>query len=181
MNLTLDTRTRRALGVAAGLAFITCIAWANYLTTTYGLVTILGVTATAGTVLAGATFVFRDSVQDVFGKAVVLCLIVAGIGFSLAISDPRIAWASAAAFGVAELVDMLIYTPLRKRGYVRAALASNVAGSFVDTVVFLAVAGFPIWSAVPGQMLLKFVATAVAVGAVVGFRFIIRPATPATA
>jgi uncharacterized PurR-regulated membrane protein YhhQ (DUF165 family) len=166
--------TRRAFGVAAALGFITCIALSNYLTTQYGLVTILGVTATAGTITAGVTFILRDGVQDVFGKRWVILLIAAGIALSFAISDPFIAAASAAAFGVAELVDLAIYTPLRDKGYIRAATASNVAGSFVDTVVFLAVAGFPIWSAVPGQMVGKLISTAVVILAVALGRIVIR-------
>ena len=71
------------------------------------------------------------------------------------------------------MVDLGIYTPLRK-GYIRAATASNVAGAFVDTVVFLWVAGFPIWSAVPGQMVGKLVWTGVVILGVVVARFVVR-------
>jgi hypothetical protein len=43
-------------------------------------------------------------------------------------------------------------------GWIPAVIASNAIGAPVDTVLFLALAGFPIWTAVPGQLLAKAIA-----------------------
>lgn len=155
----------------AQLAFLLVIAAANYATSTYGLVPVgLGLVATAGTWLAGLTFVLRDLVDDLGGRVAVMVAVAAGCALSLALSNPAIAVASVAAFAVSELVDFGIYRPLRRHGYVRAAVASNVAGSLVDTIVFLAIAGFPILPAIPGQMLAKLTVTALVVLIVLGVR-----------
>ena len=150
-------------------AFLACILAANYATTRWGMVPVgFGLTATAGTYFAGVTFVLRDLIHDLAGRRVVLALIVAGAALSFAVSAPFIALASAVAFGLSELADLAIYQPLRRRGYVRAAVASNIVGSFVDTVAFLAIAGFPVWASLPGQMVGKLTVTlAVVVGVVI--------------
>lgn len=137
-------------------AFLACILAANYVTSRYGFVPVgFGLMATAGTYFAGLSFVLRDSLQDAAGKGWTVATIAAGAVLSFVIADPFIAAASAAAFGISELVDFSIYTPLRRRGYVGAAIASNVAGSLVDSIVFLTVAGFPVWASLPGQMVGK--------------------------
>jgi queuosine precursor transporter len=150
------------------IAFLACILAANYVTSTLGMVPVgFGLVATAGTYLAGATFILRDYLQDRAGKAWTLLVIGAGAILSVAVSVPQIALASAAAFALSELADLLVYTPLRKRGYIRAAIASNVVGAFVDTVVFLSIAGFPVLAALPGQMVGKVLVTALVVAGVV--------------
>lgn len=158
--------------------FLGLILAANYVTTEYGMVPVgFGLMATAGTYLAGLTFVVRDSLQDAGGKRLTVAAIVAGAVLSFAIADPFIALASGVAFLTAELVDLAIYTPLRRRGYIRAAIASNIVGALVDTVLFLWIAGFPIWSALPGQMVGKVTVTAVVVGTVVAVRSSRKAAT----
>jgi uncharacterized PurR-regulated membrane protein YhhQ (DUF165 family) len=159
----------------ASAAFLATILAANYATGHYGLVPVgFGLVATAGTYFAGLTFVLRDLVHDLSGRWFVMLLIVVGAGLSFAISPPFIALASGVAFLLAETADLLVYTPLRRRGYVRAAVASNVAGSLVDTVVFLAIAGVPSWSSLPGQMLAKLTVTLVVVVGVVVARALLR-------
>jgi len=159
-------------GIAAAIGFIAAIVAANYVTTAYGMIPVgpFGLTATAGTFFAGAVFVLRDAVQDAAGKRAVLALIVLGIGLSYIVSDPFIALASAVAFGLGEFVNTAIYTPLRSKGYVRAAIASNVVAAVVDTFLFLWIAGFPIAGAWQGQMFAKLVVTAAAVIAVLSYR-----------
>ncbi len=61
-----------------------------------------------------------------------------------------------------------------RRGWVRAVIASNTVGAPVDTILFLALAGFPIWAAVPGQLLAKATATAIPVAVVLGVRALLR-------
>ena len=60
------------------------------------------------------------------------------------LAGPALAVASAAAFAVSELADLLVYQPLRRRRFLRAVLASDTVGAPLDTVVFLALAGFPV-------------------------------------
>jgi uncharacterized PurR-regulated membrane protein YhhQ (DUF165 family) len=161
----------KTLAALAAATFLACILLANYVTTEYGMVPVgFGLVATAGTYLAGLTFVLRDTVQDGFGKRATLGLVVLGAGLSYFISDPFIALASGVAFLASELADLAIYTPLRKRGYIRAAVASNVVGAFVDTVLFLWIAGFPILAALPGQMVGKTLITALVVAGVAAIR-----------
>jgi len=148
---------------------------ANYVTTEYGMVPVgFGVVATAGTYFAGLCFVLRDAVQDTAGKRSVLALIVVGALASYLVSDPFIALASGVAFLVSEVCDLLVYTPLRRRGYLRAALASNVVGALIDTVLFLWIAGFPIADAIAGQMVGKLLVTLAVVLAVGGVRVVSR-------
>lgn len=168
MNNQKETTMTR---IAITAAFLACILAANYVTTRFGMVPVgFGLVATAGTYFAGLTFVLRDSLQDAAGKRWTLAAIAAGAALSFLVSDPFIAVASAVAFGLAEVADLAVYTPLRKRGYVRAAVASNIVGSLIDTVVFLWIAGFPILAALPGQMVGKLLITAAAVALVVIIR-----------
>jgi uncharacterized PurR-regulated membrane protein YhhQ (DUF165 family) len=165
------TKKKLIVGVASAVGLLACIMAANFVTSRYGFVPVgFGLTATAGTYFAGLTFVLRDSLQDAAGKRWSLGMIVVGAALSFLLADPFIALASAAAFLLSEVADLAVYTPLRKRGYIRAAVASNVVGSCVDTVVFLTIAGFPIQEALPGQMVGKLVVTAVAVALVFAFR-----------
>lgn len=157
--------------ILACAGFLASVIGANYATTHWGMVHVgLGLYATAGTYLAGATFVLRDLIQDQAGKAVIAGLIVAGALVSMVLASPQIAVASGVAFLLSEAADLAVYTPLRRRGYIRAAVASNLVGSLVDTVVFLAIAGFPIWSSLPGQMAGKLAVTAAVVIIVAGVR-----------
>lgn len=158
---------------AASVAFLGCIVMANYVTSRYGLVPVgFGLYATAGTYFAGLSFIARDAVQDTGGKRLALALIVLGAALSYLVSDPFIALASGLAFLLAESADLLVYTPLRRKGYLRAAVASNVVGAFVDTVVFLWVAGFPVLDSLAGQMVGKLLVTGVVVAGVAAYRVI---------
>lgn len=151
------TRTR----TLAFVAFLTVIVAANALTAAFGLVEWLGLTATGGTWVAGLTFVARDTLQDTGGRRWVSFAILAGASIS-AILSPQLALASAAAFLLSELADFAVYTPLLNSGRTRAAIASNLVGSIVDTAVFLAIAGYPIAGA-PTQVAIKFATTTIVV------------------
>jgi queuosine precursor transporter len=157
-------------GIATSLLFVATIVAANYVTTKYGVVPIgFGLVATAGTYFVGLAFILRDVVQDLLGRWVV-AVIVVGAALSFAISSPAIAVASAAAFLASELADLAVYTPLRRRGYLRAAVASNIVGALVDTVLFLTIAGFPLGKVLVGQVVGKLVLTLLAVVLVTGVR-----------
>jgi uncharacterized PurR-regulated membrane protein YhhQ (DUF165 family) len=65
------------------------------------------------------------------------------------------------AFAASEALDSIVYTPLRARGdyggrwWTLAVVASGLVGAIADTLLFLWIAGFPIWSSLAGQMLGK--------------------------
>lgn len=162
--------------IAAVLAYLVSIIAANWLTSRYGFVPVWpGVHALAGTYAAGAALLARDLVQDTAGRRAVLAAIVAGAALSWWLSTPQLALASGAAFLIAETADMTVYTPLRRRGWARAVLASNAVGAVIDTAVFLWLAGFPIAAAMPGQLIGKGLwATAVPVLAVMTYRMVRR-------
>jgi uncharacterized PurR-regulated membrane protein YhhQ (DUF165 family) len=163
-------------GITALAAYITAIVAANWLTTRYGLITVApGLITTAGTFAAGAALLLRDVVQDTLGRTWILAGIAAGAALTWATS-PALAIASATAFLIAECADMAVYTPLRNKGWARAVLASNTVGAIVDTLLFLALAGFPVTAAtVGGQLVGKLAwATALPVAAVLAVRQVRR-------
>lgn len=175
--------TKRTTAAAIAVAFLACILLANYVTTEYGMVWAFGLTATAGTYFAGLTFVLRDTIQDLAGKYAVLVLIAVGAALSYTVAvatEPgflppgvtgaSIAIASGVAFLCSETADLFVYTPLREHGYLRAAIASNIVGAIVDTVLFLWLSGFGVDAAVRGQLVGKLAVTAAAVGLVAAYR-----------
>ena len=156
----------------APLGFALVVIATNALTNLLGVVTCLGVTATAGTWLAGFAFVARDVVHESLGGRWVLGCILVGAAISAAFS-PALALASATAFLLSEGVDYAVYQPLRRRGQTIAALSSNLAGSIVDSIVFLLIAGFPlalVWS----QVGIKYATTTAFVLALGGCRALFR-------
>lgn len=158
--------------VLAAIPYLGSIVAANWLIVRYGFIPVgFGLMAPAGTLAAGVAFVARDLVQDVAGRVGVVAVLAVGAALSWVVSTPALALASAAAFGLSELADMLVYTPLRDHGYVRAALASNVVGAVVDTLVFLSLAGFGLAAPIiAGQLVGKAWATITVVGLVVALR-----------
>lgn len=161
---------RRASALAA---YIGSIIGANVLADRFGMVWVFpGLTAVAGTYLAGAALLFRDVLQDVAGRFAVLAAVAVGGALSAVMSDPALALASSVAFLVAESADFGVYTPLRRRGWARAVIVSNSVGALLDTIIFLALAEFPVTeSAITGQMIGKLIwATLLPVMAVSVFR-----------
>lgn len=144
-------------------AYVAAVVAANWLTNRYGLVPIgFGLLVTAGTFAAGGAILIRNLGQDALGRIVILGLMVIGVVLSWWLSTPALAVASGVAFALSELTDMTVYTWLRKRGRSRALLAASILAAFVDTLIFLHIAGFPVTGdAVAGQMLVKVGITAV--------------------
>jgi uncharacterized PurR-regulated membrane protein YhhQ (DUF165 family) len=146
--------------VKAALAlilYVATIVMANVATAHWGLVPVgFGLVVTAGTYFAGFALLARDIVQEAAGVVLVLGGIAVGGLLSWVMATPQLAIASALAFGLAEVADLAVYTPLRGHGFSRAAMASNIVGAVVDTFVFLWVAGFPITvNVVTGQLVGK--------------------------
>lgn len=153
---------RKAVGIAVSGGFIGCIVGANWLLVRYGMVSVgFGLTATAGTYLAGLSFGLRDAVQELSGRRWTVALIALGAALS-AFIDPTYALASGVAFGCSEFTDFAIYTPLRERRWVGAVVASNLAGAVADSALFLWIA-FGSIEAMAGQVIGKMWMTAPAV------------------
>lgn len=112
-----------------------------------------------GTLFIGATFIFRDMVQNKFGRKktyfiIFTALILSAIVSALLGDTMMIVAASALSFIISETADTEIYTrlnlPLSWRVFY-----SGLAGGFLDSLVFVVVglspigAGFLPWEAVP--------------------------------
>lgn len=151
------TKTRTTFGSIALAGYIGTIAAANITTAHYGLIPVgFGLTATAGTYFAGCALMLRNLVQDTFGRRAVIAAILLGAVLS-ALTSPSLALASGVAFGIGELADTTVYTPLRRTGWARAVLPASFLGAVVDTFVFLDLAGFPVTThGVAGQIVGKF-------------------------
>lgn len=124
-----------------------------------------------GTLFVGATFIFRDLVQNKYGRAktyifIFVALLLSAIA-SFALGDTlMIVVASAISFVIAESADTEIYTRL-KLPMAWRVFYSGIVGGFLDSVIFVIIglsplgAGFIPWEAVPaaivGQVIVKTV------------------------
>lgn len=144
---------RHVGAVGSAAVFVGLVIASNWLTARYGLI---GGFVTAGTFTAGLVLAARDAVRETAGIWASLGCIAAGVAVSAVMAGPALALASGAAFAVSELADTAVYEPLRRQSRTRALAWSNLVGSVVDSVLFLALAGFPIWPAVLGQVAMKW-------------------------
>jgi uncharacterized PurR-regulated membrane protein YhhQ (DUF165 family) len=128
--------------------FIACVPAANWLIGNVGTVCIprgpclipvapFGITAPSGVLMIGLALVLRDLVQRRLGKAWTLGAILIGAALSGFVAPPALVVASVAAFLLSELADFAVYTPLQKRGLIRAVVLSSLVGLCVDSVAFL--------------------------------------------
>jgi uncharacterized PurR-regulated membrane protein YhhQ (DUF165 family) len=138
----------RLEGFAYLAGFIACVPMANWLIGNVGTVCIpqgpclipvapFGITAPSGVLMIGLALVLRDLVQRRLGKSWALAAILAGAALSGFVAPPTLVIASTAAFLLSELADFAVYTPLQKRGLVRAVILSSLVGLCVDSVAFL--------------------------------------------
>ena len=159
------TQTRlRAEGVAALALFIATIPAANWLIGHVGTVcppggpclipVAPGILAPSGVLMVGLGFVLRDLVQRRLGFVAGLGAIIVGALLSAWIAPAAIVIASASAFLLSELADLFVYTPLQRRRFVTAVVASSIVGLAVDSAVFLYLA-FGSLEFLPGQILGK--------------------------
>jgi uncharacterized PurR-regulated membrane protein YhhQ (DUF165 family) len=110
--------------------------------------------APSGVLVIGVALVLRDIVHERMGPVWTLGAIVAGAALSAFFAPPALVIASAVAFLLSELADMLVYTPLRERRLMLAVLTSGAAGAVVDSAVFLWLA-FGSLNYMPGQVVGK--------------------------
>lgn len=122
-----------------------------------------GYSAPTGVLMIGAALVLRDAVQNYLGVRWTLAAITAGILLSAFVAPPALMLASAVAFGLAELADMAVYTPLKQKGMaITGILASGIVGSIIDSAVFLYIA-FGSLQFIEGQVIGKIEMTLLAV------------------
>lgn len=117
-----------------------------------------GLMAPSGVFMVGASLWLRDVVQDYYGTRWASVAIAAGIFLTAILAPPPLVVASACAFALSELCDFAIYTPLRKKSAWVATIASGLAGSVVDSAIFLLVA-FGSLAFVEGQVVGKILIT----------------------
>jgi uncharacterized PurR-regulated membrane protein YhhQ (DUF165 family) len=165
--------SRRDIGIACLAGYVAAIYLANWLIVHVGFVTVWpGVVAPAGVYAAGAALTFRDLTQTNLGRRYVVLAIILGAGLSYSVSA-TFATASAVAFLVSEATDFAVYTPLERRHWLVAVLASNTVGLVIDSVLFLSLA-FSSLDFLKGQIIGKAEATAAAVALL----YLIRRAAP---
>ncbi len=131
-------------------AFIACIPLANWLIGNVGTVCIpdgpclipvgFGYMAPSGVLVIGVALVLRDMVQQSLGLRWALGAIVVGAALSGFVAPAALALASGLAFLISEVADTAVYTPLRKRGFILALIASSIVGGIVDSGAFLYIA-----------------------------------------
>lgn len=142
--------------------FIATIFFANWAIAEYGLVPVgPALVAPAGVYFAGLAFTFRDLAQERVGRRWIAAAIVVGAVISGLVST-KFALASGVAFLVSELLDFAVYTPLRRRNWIGAVVASNIVGLVADSIIFLALA-FGSLEYLPGQVVGKAWMTLLAV------------------
>lgn len=122
-----------------------------------------------GTLLIGATFIFRDLVQNKYGRAKTYLFIFTALLLSALVSfmlgdTLLVVAASAISFVVSETADTEIYSRL-KLPMAWRVFYSGIVGGLLDSVIFVIIGLSPIganilpWEAIPaaitGQVLVK--------------------------
>jgi hypothetical protein len=163
-------KTPTPSAVAALAAYTATVPAANLLITHFGPVPVgFGLLAPAGVYMAGIALTLRDAVHELAGWRWALAALNLGAILSYLIADPRVAVASAVAFGVSELADLAIYAPLRRRGKTLAVAVSGAVGLIIDSALFLTIA-FGTLAFLPGQVVAKTWTTAATVLVVAAWR-----------
>ncbi len=140
-------RQRRIEGIVALVLFGLTIPAANWMIGNVGAVCVPngpclvpvwpGISAPSGVLMIGLALVLRDIVQRRLGPLAGLAAIAVGSLISAVLAPPAIVLASVAAFTLSELADFAVYTPLQRRRFVTAVMASGFVGLVVDSIVFL--------------------------------------------
>lgn len=141
---------RRAEGIVFALCFAGCIPLANWLIGNVGTTCVPngpcvipvapGLEAPSGVLAVGLALVLRDLVQRRLGLRWAVAAIAIGALLSASFAPPALVVASTVAFLLSEIADLAIYTPLQRRGFIRAAVASSIVGLVIDSFVFLGLA-----------------------------------------
>jgi len=160
---------RNGMKVATIAIYLLAIVAANVVTAANAPIQWGALIIPAGSFLIGATFIFRDLVQNAIGRRNTYIVILSAMAVSALTSywlDDTlwIVGASALTFLFSETADTEIYTRLKLPMSMRV-MYSGIVGGAVDSVVFVIVglsplgAGFLPWSlvgyAVAGQIVVK--------------------------
>lgn len=172
----LSIQSKHPAGWLALAAFILTIPLGNWVVMNVGLSCVPdgpclipvwpGLMAPSGVLLAGLALVLRDAVHAWLGAGWSIVAIAVGAALSAWLSPTALVLASAAAFLFSELADLAVYAPLRRRFPASAVIASGLAGSVVDSLLFLTIA-FGSLQYLPGQVLGKFWMSLIA-GVIIG-------------
>ncbi len=99
---------------------------------------------TWGALTYPVSYLVTDLTNRRFGEAAARRVVWTGFGFAVLMSawlaTPRIAAASGTAFLISQLMDVRIFSLLRKRRWWTPPLISSVLGSAIDTGLFFALA-----------------------------------------
>jgi uncharacterized PurR-regulated membrane protein YhhQ (DUF165 family) len=144
--MTIDTR-RNLEGAVFFIGFCLTIPAANWMIGNVGtycapngpcLIPVApGFMAPSGVLMIGVALVLRDLVQRRLGFEYSIVAVLIGGALSAMLAPASLVTASTAAFLMSELADLLVYTPLQRRGLVAAVVASSFVGLVVDSIVFL--------------------------------------------
>ncbi|WP_375696791.1 VUT family protein [Bartonella sp. AC70YNML] len=89
-------------------------------------------------------FLINDLTNRFYGpsaaRRVVYAGFFAGVFVSWVLATPRLAIASSLAFLFGQLLDIIVFTPLRRKTWWKAPLAAALVGSALDTVLFFSLA-----------------------------------------
>ena len=137
-----------------GFFYLLSILLGNAFVIWFGIVTIAGLTFPAGVVWIGLTFSFRDFVQRYWGDWATWSWMIAASVITL-FFNMDIALASMMAFFVSESLDWFFFKIL-KCSFVSRIIWSNLVSCPVDSLVFVLLAFGPIWPAIIGQAIIKY-------------------------
>jgi len=166
---SLQNKYRRiTFGWVFFLLFVGTVFLANWLVSNVGvqleeggphLLPIFSLMVPSGVLAVGLGFTLRDLVQRNLGTRYSAIAVLIGAGLS-ALLSPALALASGASFLISELLDLGVYTPLRKKNLMVAVIASNLVGLVVDSILFLTLAfGMSSLTFLPGQIIGKLLMT----------------------
>jgi uncharacterized PurR-regulated membrane protein YhhQ (DUF165 family) len=151
------------------MLYIVGIIVANVVTASFAPLSAWGFIIPMGTFFIGATFIFRDLVQQKFGRKntymiIILSLILSAISSWVLGDTLWIVFASAISFVFSETFDTEVFTRL-KGSFQKKVLVSGTVGGTIDSALFVVVglsplgAGFIPWNAliyaILGQVIVK--------------------------
>jgi len=132
------------------LSFMMTLPVANWLIGNFGTTCVengpclipvgFGYMAPSGVLVIGLSLVLRDWLQELTDWRWSAVAVTFGAFISYLVADPFIALASAIAFLSSEMLDLAVYTPLRKSGRHIAVLLSGVIGAIADSMLFVYIA-----------------------------------------
>lgn len=148
-------------------SYLASIILANVLTAAFQPLEIGILIVPIGTFLIGCTFIFRDIVQNKYGRKLTYLFIGTALVLSAIVSyllgdTLMIVMASAVSFLISEASDTEIYTRL-KLSIGWRVFFSGIVGGFLDSAIFVILglspfgAGFIPWEAVPVAILSQLI------------------------